>query len=668
MQYGWYLGGVELDTGRLVGSRASHMSDLLHNGQYGPDSSRPAQAIVGSGCDNDAEDLANHLKSHGYDVLNDDESPRTVDDDDWRESDLLALMGGEDYQILHHGNHASEHGWTTPPCSGKSKLPSINLNDLQTTAIANRIGANHPVFTSNGCRSGLSDGRPLTRTVVRDPIADTFLNGLVRRGVSAVMASTGIAQFCHWPSGHQCGGEDFLERFWSRALRSPSAGILSTGAALRWNKHYWDGHWSVNAEEEKTGAEFTLYGVPWVTVFEGNNPTATQAGAAEGRALSAPQAVAAQTYVVTRAFDASTYTVMQMDGFDLVEVEGMPLGRDTGVPAVPLAIAELTLPLDGELLGVELITGSAAYLGELDVPQIVPGEPISGGNPGGPAAAPDIGVYPPQPAVSRTVWFEGHKIARAYASPLRYDTSTGEATLYQDLALRVTYRLTSPVGLLGLIADPPDPAPESSFWAAATLFNASDEAVTLTGTLRLEDAQGQTVAVQAVDPFDVPAGSEGHLLELEGTAPVDEGAYSLFLALWREGELQTIGHASLHVSGGRIAELDVPQSVLPGQAVPVTATFLNRRSTSFEGEASLVIYDAAGVPVTAFDPLPLAVEPEGEALAEWVWEGNQGATVGTYVAAVEVSDASGDATYGVVQESFELRHGVFLPLVLRSYS
>ena len=94
-----------------------------------------------------------------------------------------------------------------------------------------------------------------------------MVNALLAQGASAVMASTGISQFCTCPGGSTCGGEHFMEEFWGRALRTPGSGTLSMGAALRWTKHYWDGHWSVDAAEEKTGAEFTLFGVPWVTAF-----------------------------------------------------------------------------------------------------------------------------------------------------------------------------------------------------------------------------------------------------------------------------------------------------------------------------------------------------------------------------------------------------------------
>ena len=71
-------------------------------------------------------------------------------------------------------------------------------------------------------------------------------------------------------------------------------------------------------------------------------------------------AIGTDTYVFNAPFDASDYEVIHEDGFDRVEVAGMPQSRDYDGPVVPLAVATMYLPLDsvnvvekGWMTGVE---------------------------------------------------------------------------------------------------------------------------------------------------------------------------------------------------------------------------------------------------------------------------------------------------------------------------
>jgi hypothetical protein len=158
---------------------------------------------------------------------------------------------------------------------------------------------------------------------------------------------------------------------------------------------------------------------------------------------------------------------------------------------------------------------------------------------------------------------------------------------------------------------------------------------------------------------------DSHLLQLTWTAPISEGAYSVFAELYHDGKLQGIGHAPLQVAGGRITGFSVPDSALPGQEAPFQVTFENRRGTTFEGTAHVSIYGTAGLVATL--EVPIGAEPSSQAMTELVW-GTSGMEAGTYTAAAEVVEVGEGASYGVLQDSFDLRHAIFLPLVLRSYA
>lgn len=455
-----------------------------------------------------------------------------------------------------------------------------------------------------------------------------------------------------------------MEEFWGRALRTPGSGTLSMGAALRWTKHYWDGHWSVDAAEEKTGAEFTLFGVPWVTApYRGGTSPSVQdmAGVAPP---GLPVALGGGIYVVTATFDASGYSVLDVDGFDLVEVPGMEFSRDTGVPMIPIAETELLLPLDGSVLSAEVITsGVPINLGTLNIPMVEPGVPIPGGDPGGPREAPgSLGIYPPVPVVTRTVDIEGHKLFRAYASPLSYDSASDQATLVTDLALRITYQLSSTTALVDMSV-PADLPPNEPFVTSLWLTNASAEPVELNGTLILEDATGTEVAATGVGPIVIQPGEVPELMELEWATPADEGPYSLFVYLWESELLQIVGHRTLGVSAIQLGELAVPAALSPGERADFALPVTNRRSVAFGGEATLSIYTAAGIPVATLE-VPVSAPGSGQQPIEWAWD-TSGMPAGSYIAAASVREEGEGTLYGVVQRSFTLEHRVFLPLVLR---
>ena len=664
-EFPWDEGGVELATGRLVGSRASHMSTFLKAGQYGPSTTNPAQAIVMSWQGRDTDEIAAYLVNHGYDVLNDTESPVTVDNDDWRESYVLAILMQDHYQILHHSDHANEGGWSTPDDGNSDTGDSIGVDDLNGTGQANRIAAEHPIFTSNGCRSTLPDALP-NPNASGNFVEQTMVNAFAHLGASAVMGSTAIS-FSDPDDDDLCCGEEFVRDFWSWAARAPSSGTLNLGHALRYNKRYWDGHYSVDDVEEKTGGEFTLFGVPWVTAPYRGTSSPSPLRPAENGALAVPQAIAAQTYVVTRTFDASGYTISHVEDYDLVEVPGMPLAHDFGVPLVPLAEVELQLPLGATLLDVRVTQENPVNLGTLNIPAKIPAVDIPGGDPGGLTQTHNIGVYPPQLAVSRTVSMDGYSLARVYASPLSYNTdpASHQATLYRSLTIRITYDTSAMVGLLSFAADPSDLAPGQPFSARATLLNGSDAPAAVTGTLRLVNNLGQVVGVQGLDRV-VPPG-EPFPLEVGWTAPLTEGAYNLFLDLWQAGSQQAVGWQMVNVTGGRITDLTVPQGLKVGQGAAFAVGFANRRPTPFEGQVMLSIYGAGGALVTTLSA-PISVGAGEQATVNLFWD-TAGMPAGQYVAAATVTGAGESVTYGVVQESFSLQgqqQRVFLPLVLRN--
>jgi len=262
------------------------------------------------------------------------------------------------------------------------------------------------------------------------------------------------------------------------------------------------------------------------------------------------------------------------------------------------------------------------------------------------------------------VALDSYNLARVYASPLHYNTDSDQATLYRSLGLRITYHLSSSIGLVNLNIAPTDLAPQASFAVTATLIHPGTDPVAVTGTLALQDDLGQVAAVQEFDG-NVPGGGEEAALALTSTAPITEGFYSLVFTVYHEGNLEVVGHQFVNVAGGRITSLSAPTDLPAGQEVVFDVTFANRRSAPFEGLARVTVYSAEGLPVVELES-PIGVGGGGEQTVSLPWD-SYGAPPGPYVAAAEVVSADESARYGVLQERFDLVYAIYLPLVLRGY-
>jgi hypothetical protein len=259
-------------------------------------------------------------------------------------------------------------------------------------------------------------------------------------------------------------------------------------------------------------------------------------------------------------------------------------------------------------------------------------------------------------------------MVRLNASPLSYDTDTGEATLYRDLNIAAAYELSTTVALLRVEVHPADLTPGQEFAAEAHLHNPSDVEVVLTSFLTMEDSQGQVVGAMEGPELVVPPGGTIPF-EFPWAAPETEGVYALFLELRHGGVRQALGRAALTVTGGRLVGLEVPAGVRPGEPARFALFYFNRRGAPFAGTARLDIYDGQGLHLATLEA-PVEAPAWGEGITELFWD-TGGVPAGAYMAAATVTDPAHGTTYGVIQRQFHLvdvAHVVHLPLILRGPS
>lgn len=655
----WYWGGVDLYTGRIVGASASDMVNFIYNGMSGPATGSTNRAVAASYDGFNIERIAGYMTGRGFNVLNDSEEPNTLENDDWRLADLLTIMrDSKGFAAFAHQGHANPGSWAAPE---DEDLTAEKINQFDGPKV---IAKTRPIVTSCGCRSGLSLGQYWNHTVVY---------GWVRAGASAVVGSTALMDYHPFYSSpgvtYDLDGEQHMRNYWFYLLKI-SPGNINTGNALVMAKRNFHFGWLVSEAEEKTVLSYALYGLPWTGIYGRigssgqSEPPAPPDANPEVAPHGPPEATLSGTYAITYTLDASNYEITAVDGFDVVQVEGMGLTYGDEAPIVPLALIELPLPLGATVDEVTVRLEGETDLGIRDVPMYTPRLPVPGGEPGGYSPTPaSFGLFPTQPYTASVTTQETSQLARVYVIPLEYDAATGGTTLYQQLTVRVTYDLVAKVALLDLATDTQNPAPGDPFAVHATLLNASNEPVALTGTLTLENEWGEVVSAEALGPFDVPVGDE-FPWELAWAAPPEEGAYRLVLDLWHAGERQALGWQALKVAGGRITSLEVPDRVQPGQPAPFRVAFANARGEPFEGDVLLSIHDAGGALLATLEA-PLSAPAQGEASVELAWDtGEMGP--GAYTAAARVVAQAGSATYGPVSRPFHLKNLVYLPLVLRS--
>ncbi|MBN2547964.1 MAG: right-handed parallel beta-helix repeat-containing protein [Anaerolineales bacterium] len=650
----WFKGGVEAYIGRIVGGEPADMERLINSGLSGPGLSQANGAIVASYDENDADDIAEYMSQYPLNVF----TYPLVDEDDWSLADLRNYMGGSTgWVAFAHGGHANNVSWCTPgeECNG------LYASHINAKAVILNTLALHPVVSSNGCRSGMSLGTHWSSSTIY---------GWARAGASSIMASTGIAYF-NTTEGISWYGEKLARNYWYNLLMANKYKV-STGFALQLNKSkytsgaMWDGY------EQKTVREFTLFGLPWVGFYQ---PAASHLiGLSNLRdvlppeelawPISKPAGISAYTYVVTATLDASAYTISQVNGFDLVNIEGMQLDYGDDGPVVPFAGLSIPLPMGSSIQEVQVSLQDALSLGALNIPLVAPAVPMPGGTHDTFSETPDsYGVYPSQLYSATVATVSGSALAQITVFPLEYNAVTDQATLYQQLVVSVTYQSPSPVGILGFSAEPANAAVGESLHINATLLNASDLDIEVSGVLTLTNSSGVAEDTFAISPFNLPAGSQDYPLELEWTPTAAEGAYHLELEVWHGSDPHMYAQQSVAIVTGRLSGLEITPLVIPGQPVNIEVTFENFSDTEFNGQVQYAIYNSAGLQVAVLEA-PVTLAAHGQAILPMSWDASA-LPPGAYTVTVLVSREGGVVNYGPLQQEFWLAFISYLPRVTK---
>jgi hypothetical protein len=650
----WDEGEIDLAAGRIVGPTATELSNCLLNSFDGPalDTDRAVLGTYGGrdfvlpGANND---LAEALRDErGLNLRNDTEVPVTVENDSWTEANFKAIMN-LGFDIFHFQGH-----------SENNMMEAANGNDFFASEITqanvgNAISDHRPFFYfGSACRAGMSLGTAWN---------DSMVYSLAHHNASGVIAAAGLS-FSDWDDNEVYAAEKLANDFWQRVIRGTGVAI-PMGTALRDVKRNFNPGASWQGGERKAMMEYTLFGVPWMTLPAGDGTAAHAASLREtiAAAVPVPQGVSLGpgTYAATYELDASDYQVKTVDEFHLVEVEGFVLSKGSEHPVVPAEEIELPLPPGASVLDVTVIPSGETNLGQLNIPIFIPSVDYPGAPPGHYEETPDwIGVYPPELYMLDVTSLGSYQLVRVQAIPLVYDAVSNQATLYKHLTVQVTYEAAVPVAIVEFGTDQPVYAIGDAVDVTAVIVNVGDTLVELTGEMHIEDDDGATVGTQAAASFFVPA-SESYPLAL-WVGGLEQGDHTVWLELRQSQEAIAEVSAGFGVSSGAITDFSGPDLIMPGEEALFSLRFRNDRPEAVEAVTAVSVYDGEGEPVADLPPQLLTAGSNGEDSAEFSWTADVGS--GTYRADAIV--VIGGHTYGPVVRTFSVAQQVYLPITLKN--
>jgi len=654
----WESGGMEAAAGRIVGATPADMQRFLENAALGPNPNvqRAILASDGvdwwlSGPDNDAHNVLKY--DLGY-TLNE-----TLIDSDADKAEIVAEMQ-KGFAVMGAAHHGETYVWQVPACG---TFPTCHLvsDEIPDYGPGGQIPANRPFFYFNACRVGMSytDGWGWGEPGVYD---DSMVYALVNEGASGIIASAGLA-YGSFTNNAAANSEVLANNFWVESRAAPDRSDPLGWSLMRAkNKHPVND----NITEKKTVQTFTYFGLPWTRLPGHGSSQAAQAGvpstpwSAPTRGPATGPAAIDVTYVITAAVDASVYAISTtVEGFDLIDVQGLSQRIQDGQVVLPEATLEVILPLSATVTSLVFTPTQAVALPGLDIPTFLAGVSIPGGPTGGYTNTVD-GLYPVTASFESRM-LDTYQLVRVNVVPVTYDATNDQATLYRNVDLAVEYDTPETIALTFFEPDKLQYLPGETISTTASLVNAGDVAETVTATLILQDAQSQIVGFQGAGAFDVPAGGT-YELEMGWTGPLDGDVYLARLFIWRGGQVVAGAGSTVLVADGEVSEVSVPELLMPGEEATFALTFDNLGASNTIALASLAIYDQDDV-LVAFLPIQAAaVAGGGSATLTAAWAPEQ---PGSYTASFMLT--AGGQEYGPLSQTFDVAQRIYLPLVMRNY-
>jgi hypothetical protein len=639
-------GQVELILGRLVGDSIDALHTHLHSGLTGPSFDPPARAVLA--CDRiydlhfrywRSASVLLHVRDSGYSA-----GSAMVDNNGWDDQDLLAAMATP-YSLMLETTHSDPYGISG---AGGGWINGV------TAALSSTISLStyHPFYGFGGCQLGYT------------LVWNGFIDHLAGSGASGVLAVSSIS--AGGPKGHEWYNEEVLNRAYRRML--PAGDGLPVGHALRNGKRSYSARAGWRCLDQKAVQSVNLFGVPWTTIPRVSATAAAQTadGASAPMLLGEPAFHIRSTdsgYVLTQTLDASHFDVDRdsAPGFDLVQIEGFEQGSFDGV-VLPSRVLEFRLPPEAVVTSVTVHMGDELSLGRLNIPTYIPAVPVyPDGTPEQWLETPgEMGVLPGERYTTTVKALDWQQLLHVSLAPLSYNAASDEATLHQEIEVTVAYTSPTPLSVQELRAVSSPFTPGALASVQAEISNAGDQDVEFTLALNLHDLEGTLVAGEEAGSYTVPAGAT---LAVAPTffAPQAEGSYRVDMEVRHEGQPVAYAMTNLQVLAGQIAQLAVPERVLPGETVAFTLTYANAVPAPMQAEVTLSLVDALGRDPIVLPSQTVTMAAQDDTDVTFTWD-SRGAAPGRYQVLAEV--APGSLPPRRRAELMQVWEAVYLPVLI----
>ena len=670
----WDQGYLEIAIGRILGESINDMKNLIENGIGNPEHTGRAILTSCSGWelgflpDKDGKnpDYCNVSKlfvDKGFEVKNDDESPRTIESDIWKESDLISISnGGMDVFMI--GGHDNFWIACIPPEDYCISDPDdeFTMDDINSGRYT-RFDIDKPIVVIPGCHGGAAVPKP-EGGANRD-----LVFGLVRHNVSAYIGAQGYSYGTPNDYDNCIWGEYLIQLFYSKLLASMKQ-TNTLGEALRWAKYnypFGKQHPTVGASDsvdKKTVTEYCLYGVPWHKI---TYPTKNKSSASFAKAnimqlnkqikISETKQTLNQQYFKTIEIKNLTYNITKIDGYDIISIEPIcKLSYKQGCPVVPyIEVYSLPLPEDANITNISIVSSSSQSIGNYKVP-IADIKPFSQGGLSFTNKTNITGFYP-QNLTEYEKTSGGYVF---YIYPIKINPQTHETIFYQNITINIVYQTPTPITITDFSPSKTEYVTGEPINASLTVENVGADTLTgLRANLSLKDQYGKVRASSLSAPFDVASG-ESKTVYVTLSQNLPHGSYLAEIKVVNStGYVLGSSSEDIFISSGGIVDFFLPSEVVSGENITFNITFKNDNATDVEAIGVVHIYDPHDMKIAELHSAPIDIAANSTGTMNITWS-TAGREIGSYIASAVV--LVGEETFGPVSKTFEILPGINISL------
>ncbi|MCW7080423.1 MAG: hypothetical protein OCU16_04945 [Candidatus Methanospirare jalkutatii] len=623
----WGTGDVELATGRIVGDSAEKMRGFIKNGIKSPHDSR--NMIVVADHRNEGKNIAKMGKKAGFNILNDDESPNTIETENWKDTDMMTAMK-KGFELLWHASHGD---YNKLYCDSNQNT-NLDTNEILDSAKVGEIRNYNPFISTAGCHSGLLGNKDTTNSAT-----DNLVWAFVDQGISGYLGSSSVV-YC-LPGGKL--GVDFYKY----VFKKESVGNAFKDALINFDP-------STNYEK-RTVRQFILYGVPWMHVELPSKAGKGSSVYANMQRYSAKSnnkiSNTSNGYNATLDIEITNCTFEIKESFELPLLEGnfddIRYISNTFEPVIPIIRKEIILPLECNITNIKATFLQEESLGMHNIPSAL-NDPMSS------KLYTNVtkisGIYPNWTMYYVTNTIDGNTILNIYISPLKYNIDTREVLLFKQIKVNVTYQTSIPITITNFSPDKIEYTSGETINASVTVENVgSDDLTNLKANLSLKDPLGRIVASNEKS-FDIASG-ESKTIYVTLTPNIPHGVYLAEINILGSGVLASSSEY-ITIKTGEIVNFTCPSEVEGGDLANFTISFKNGYQTSVEATGVIYIYDKDNIKVGEIYSAPIQIPANSVYDINLSWD-TTGREIGNYTACAVVFVE--DEQFGPEYCAFEIK-------------